>query len=342
MSVTAAAGPPGVTGTPQQLTQKPGNSTLQTGGATSSTQAPASSREFNTRDFTQGSYSHSQYSGHLNKESMGPHSTSRPNDQMDILEAHNTIYHKPTLDGPNTAGLLARFEARPRKAPSSKMILSHLPAATAEHTRYNYLKPNGIADGSQETFNYHPSCDIRDTRFHRGFQRRHQSDIRQDAPRLQKEFGKQIGRDTADRARVDGWHNYKEDYTFNLLNGEGRGRDAEFKAIGKRVINPVHDHAGVFDEHDRDQRNRHRQSMNRFYEYPPMQPSANRENQIVAQGFISSNPETVIIGYSPDAAPRLKMRSQGAAENFAHLQDASGVRQFAPVRERNKSQIIFG
>lgn len=36
----------------------------------------------------------------------------------------------------------------------------------------------------------------------------------------------------------------------------GRGRDAEFKAIGKRVINPVHDHAGVFDEHDRDQRNR--------------------------------------------------------------------------------------
>ena len=64
-------------------------------------------------------------------------------------------------------------------------------------------------------------CDIRDTRFHRGFQRRHQSDIRQDAPRLSKEFGKQVGRDTADRARVDGWHNYKEDYTFNLLNGEG-------------------------------------------------------------------------------------------------------------------------
>ncbi|CAD7972742.1 unnamed protein product [Amoebophrya sp. A120] len=307
---------------------------LQGGGATSSTEIdmPMPPATYNAAD----------YSGHTNRESMC--FTSNPNGAMDTIEAHNTIYHKPTLDGPQTAGLLARFEAGPRhkRSQSSKMILSHLPAATPEYTKYNYLKPSGIATGSQETFNYHPTSDLRDTRFHRGFQRRHQTDIRQDAPRLNREYTVQQDRDARDEKRVEGWNNYTQDYTFNLLNGEGRGREAEFKSIGKRVINPVHDHAGCYEEHDRDQRNRGRQSMNRFYEYPPMRPSANRENQIVSQGFINSKPETVIIGYSTDAAPRLKMRSQGAQDNFAHLQDSSGVRNFAPRGDRNKSQIIFG
>ncbi|CAD7944494.1 unnamed protein product [Amoebophrya sp. A25] len=285
-------------------------------------------------------YTASQFSSHTKAECPYHVNKGRLGEQMDTIEAHNLMYNKPTLDGPGTSGIFSRFEARPQRKPSSKMILRHLPSATPEYTVYNYLQPSGLNDGEAPP-NYHPAPDIRQTRFHRGFHRRHQSDIRQDAPRIQRERDIRDGKDSTDQRTVEGWDNYTKDYTFNLLSGEGKGRDAEFKAIGKRVVNPMHDYS-VYDEHDKDQRNRLRQGMNRFFEYPPPNTSANRHAQLVSQGFLNSKPENVIIGYSHDAAPRLKMRSQGVADNFSHLQDASGVRVFAPVRERNKSQIVFG
>ena len=37
--------------------------------------------------------------------------------------------------------------------------------------------------------------------------------------------------------------------------------------------------------------------MHRFYEYPAVQPSKNREAQIASEGFLSSKKETMVIGY---------------------------------------------
>ena len=99
------------------------------------------------------------------------------------------------------------------------------------------------------------SPDLRTTRFHAGFQRRHQTDIRQDATRLQKEFLVQNNREARDRSVQTGWRNYQRDYTFNLTSGEGEGR--EFKSLGKRIVNPGGAvNSGIFAEHETDMRNR--------------------------------------------------------------------------------------
>lgn len=223
--------------------------------------------------------------------------------------------------------------------PGSKLILQHLPAATAEFSNYDYLKPNQIVSTEM---NYYPTADLRQTRFHRGFQRRHQSDIRQDAQRLTLEENRQIKGEDRDRAIQDNWKAYKQDYKFNLLSGEGVGRDGEFKQVGKRILNPTHQNSAIFAEHGNEELRRLQQSRNRYGQYPPPEPSAYQSSQKAAEGFINSKKQTIILGYDPNNAPRFKLPSQGVADNFRHMRDQQEQPKYKAPKHKNFSQIQFG
>jgi hypothetical protein len=47
------------------------------------------------------------------------------------------------------------------------------------------------------------------------------TDIRQDAPRMQAEMEVDRKRTLRDNQILEDWSEYKKDYTFNLLTGEG-------------------------------------------------------------------------------------------------------------------------
>jgi hypothetical protein len=54
---------------------------------------------------------------------------------------------------PGKRGLLARWEMIPPKRPSSKLMLQHLPAATPEFAKFDYLQPQP----EDQQRNYYPT-----------------------------------------------------------------------------------------------------------------------------------------------------------------------------------------
>merc|ERR1719265_331190 len=99
-------------------------------------------------------------------------------------------------------GLMARWDNMVTKHSAKKMIPCD--AATSEFQRRDYLKPQHLpASHVDGQANYAPTPDINQTRFHRGFQRRHYSDIQQDAARLEYEAEKEYRRELNAHIQVE-------------------------------------------------------------------------------------------------------------------------------------------
>jgi len=237
----------------------------------------------------------------------------------------------------SVGGLLARWE-HVKVPPSSKRMVD-CAAARPEYSRHEYLQQRDTAD--VQATNYQAGPNIQETRFHRGFHRRHQSDIRQDAARLEMEQVREQRRDDRARQQVGAAVEYRDKVSFNPLTGEGIGRENEFRQVGKKVLNASGSMPRTFQEHHRDQRNRMIQSKHRFYEYPPPPVSGARAGTLASEGFTSTTKESTVLGYG-NGNPRTKLPSSGTYDNFAHLQRKDRGVQYEPVVDRNRSQIIFG
>lgn len=132
----------------------------------------------------------------------------------------------------------------------------------------------------------------------------------------------------------------REKVTFNLLTGEGVGREAEFRKTGKRILNPTGGMETIFMEHDKDSQNRQRASKQRFDEYPaPEKPP--RTGNLVSEGLRVTERQSMIIGYG-NGVPRLKYPSYGVPDNFAHLRGNARPPQWEATVNKSKSQIILG
>merc|ERR1719191_1792028 len=176
---------------------------------------------------------------------------------------------------PPGGGILGRFEnVRERK--SAKRIIQ-CSAATPAFTQHDYLKPQHLpVDRVDHEANYAPSSNINETKFHKGFQRRHKADIQPDAARLEAEIQREIARGQRAQDCVDAARQMKEKITFNILTGEGVGRECEFRQVGKKIVNPFGCMEATFAEHARDASNRIKNSKHRFFEYPSVLPANER------------------------------------------------------------------
>jgi len=237
----------------------------------------------------------------------------------------------------SVGGLLARWE-NIRIPPSSKRMV-HCAASTPEYARHEYLNHSDTAKIAET--NYTAGPNIMETRFHRGFHRRHQSDIRQDAMRLQFEQERERRRDERTDFQVAAAREYRDKVTFDPLTGEGAGREGEFRQVGKKILNPHCNMTDVFAEHHRDARSRMRNGKHRFFEYPPPPVADGRQQMLFNEGYTRTQKESCVLGYG-NGNPRTKLDSVGTYDNFAHQQMRERTKQYEPMVDRNKSQIILG
>jgi hypothetical protein len=239
--------------------------------------------------------------------------------------------------GNSVGGLLARWEAV--KIPPSSKRMVDCAAAKPEYKRHEYLKHSDTA--KVEETNYHAGPNIMETRFHRGFHRKHQSDIRQDAARTTMEQTREQRRDNRANAQVHSAIEFRQKVTFDPLSGEGAGREDEFRQVGKKILNPHGNMSDVFTEHHRDARNRERNSKHRFFEYPPPPVADHRAATLFNEGYTRTHKESCVLGYG-NGNPRTKLESVGMYDNFNHMQLRDRSKQYEPIVDRNKSQIILG
>jgi len=238
-------------------------------------------------------------------------------------------------------GLLGRFEnVRERK--SAKRIIS-CDAATPEYLRADYLKPHHLPlHQVDQVANYAPTSNVNETKFHKGFQRRHKSDIQPDAARLEKELACDFAREDRAAAQVDVAKQHKEKYTFNLLTGEGVGRECEFRQVGKKILNPFGCMEVVYSEHSRDASNRMKASKHRYFEHPQPELSEHRARTIFNEGFTETERQSAILGYGTSGKRRTRTQSCGAPDNYAHLKGRPAEPQWERPVNGNRSQIILG
>lgn len=237
-------------------------------------------------------------------------------------------------------GLLGRWENL-RQRTSCKRIVE-CDAATPEYQRTDYLKPQHLpAEVVDVEANYLPTSNLQETRFHRGFQRKHKSDIQPDAPRLEYEVARQQARDLRASDQQMLARELKEKVTFNILTGEGVGREAEFRQVGKKILNPQGSMSAIFAEHSRDATNRIKSSKHRFFEHPEPRHSDHRVTTLFDEGFIESKRQSVVIGYG-NSNPRSKTQSTGVSDNYAHLRALPAEPQWEAPIYGNRSQVILG
>lgn len=237
-------------------------------------------------------------------------------------------------------GLLGRWENIKQTRSNKRMV--ECDAATPEYQRKDYLKPQHLPmDRVDEEANYLPTSNLQDTRFHRGFQRRHKSNIQPDAARLEYEVSRQLHRDQLAEQQVELAKAYKDRMTFNILTGEGAGRECEFKQVGKRILNAHGAMASVFGEHQREDKARIRNSKHRFFEYPAMEAKDSRATNLFQEGLFETKREACTIGVG-GSNPRNKTQSCGVADNFAHLRATPPEPVWEEPVYGNRSQIILG
>jgi len=237
-------------------------------------------------------------------------------------------------------GLLGRWENVVTKHSAKKMVPCD--AATSEFSRRDYLKPNHLpASHIDGQANYAPTSDINQTRFHRGFQRRHYSDIQQDAARLEYEYEKERRREYNAEFQVYAAQDMQQKSTFNTLTGEGNSRDQEFRQLGKKIINPFGSMPAVFAEHSRDTGNRIKNSKHRFFEHPAGKTTDPRSMTLFNEGLTETRRQTMVIGYG-HGNPRSKNESRGVPDNYSHLREMPGEPDWEKGSNINRSQIIFG
>lgn len=237
-------------------------------------------------------------------------------------------------------GILGRFE-NVRQQKSAKKIIA-CDAATPEYCRNDFLKPKHLPiESVDEEANFVASSNINETRFHKGFHRRHRSDIQSDAARLETEAAREIVREERNYAQAEAARQFREKHTFNIITGEGTGRECEFRHVGKKIVNPFGCMEAVFSEHQRDASNRLKNSKHRFFEYPAP-PSEERATSIFNEGLKESTRETAILGYGRNGTRRTRGLSCGVADNYVHLRALPPDPEYEPPRPRNASQIVFG
>lgn len=272
---------------------------------------------------------------------MDPYSayTARSDFSQASSRAQSSCSNRYGISQPS--GLMARWENAVTKQSSKKMVPCD--AATSEFQRRDYLKPQHLPASSVDSqCNYAPGPDISQTRFHRGFQRRHQTDIQQDAARLEYEREMEARRDARAQFQQTWAKELKEKSTFNILTGEGQGRDCEFRPVGKRINNPFGMMNTMFAEHDHDDRNRMMNSRHRFFGSTIAAGSPSRTRTLWNEGLTETKRQSVSIGYG-QANPRSMSASRGVADNFAHLRGGmSSDPQWEKPWNPGRSQIVFG
>jgi len=235
---------------------------------------------------------------------------------------------------------MGRFENVRQKKSCKKIIPCD--AATACYLRADFLKPLHLPlDRVDHEANYAASSNINETRFHKGFHRRHKSDIQPDAARLEVELYRDFAREDRVHAQVSAAREMKEKHTFNILTGEGIGREAEFREIGKKVLNPMGSMQEVFEDHGKDVQNRVRNSKHRFFEYPAATREV-RASHLLNEGLTQTQRESAILGYGRGGNSRTRSQSCGASDNYAHLRELPPVAGYEPPHHGNRSQIVFG
>lgn len=242
-----------------------------------------------------------------------------------------------SIDG----GILGRFE-NVREKKSSKRVIQ-CSAATPAYLTNDFLKPSHLPlDKVDLEANYAPTSNINETRFHKGFSRRHKSDIQPDAARMEHELLREQARDERAMASVNATRQYKEQVTFNILSGQGVGRECEFRQVGKKIVNPFGCMEATFAEHARDASNRTKASKHRFFEHPAPQPQESRARTLFNEGFVNTQRESAIIGYGHNGVRRTRSQSCGASDNYAHLRALPPEPEWESHHHGNRSQIILG
>jgi len=237
-------------------------------------------------------------------------------------------------------GLLSRFDNVTTKRSAKRIIACD--AATAEYLRSDFLKPQHLPiERVDQEANFAAGSSLQETRFHRGFQRRHRSDIQPDAARMEMELSRDMAREERARASVEATKAYRERYTFNILTGEGSGRECEFRQVGKRILNPTGSMEAAFSEHPRNASNRIKSSKHRFFEHPAPQSEPRCAN-IFNEGLNETTRESSIIGYGNTGNRRTRSQSCGVSDNYAHLRELQPGPQYEAPHYGNRSQIILG
>lgn len=241
---------------------------------------------------------------------------------------------------PQGGGILGRFENVRVKKSAKKTVTCD--AATPEYLRYDFLKPQHLPiERIDEEANFAATSNINETRFHKGFHRRHQADIQQDAARLEHEAAREQAREERVAGQVAAARQFREKCTFNILTGEGTGRECEFQHLGKKIVNPYGNMQATFVEHDKEERHRIKNSKHRFFEHPAPRKEVRSAN-IFHEGLQETVKESAIIGYGRSGVSRTRARSCGVADNFAHLHALPPEPDWEIPRNGNSSQIILG
>lgn len=245
----------------------------------------------------------------------------------------------PADKGPSSGGLLGRW-AGLKTVQSSKRMLD-CAASQPQYRDWDFLKPQHFPrETATRELNYNPAPDVRETRFHRGFHRRPMAAIQSDAPRLEREQQLEERREMIAQQAVEVARDMKEKVTFNVLTGEGVGREEEFKKVGKRIINPTGTMEQIFMEHEADDITRQRSSKHRYFQHPAPE-KLERTRNLVEEGLVHTKRESMIIGYG-DGAPRLKRESVGVPDNFAHMRGRARPVIWEETVDKNRSQIQLG
>jgi len=241
---------------------------------------------------------------------------------------------------PQGGGILGRFENVRTKKSAKKIITCD--AATPEYLRNDFLKPVHLPiERVDDDGNFAATSDMRETRFHKGFHRRHQADIMSDAARLEAEVVREMAREERAQQQAEATRMFREKHTFNILTGEGSGRECEFRHVGKKILNPYGSMEATYGEHDKDARNRIKNSKHRFFEYPAPQKE-DRTANIFNEGLQETKRESAVLGYGRSGVSRTRAASCGVADNYVHLRALPAEPDYERPRDGNASQIIFG
>lgn len=237
-------------------------------------------------------------------------------------------------------GILGRFE-NVRIKKSAKRIVP-CDASTPAYFSHDFLKPSHLPiERVDEEANFAATSNLNETRFHKGFHRRHQADIQQDAARLEAEAMREANRQEQAAYAAEAARQFREKHTFNILTGEGSGRECEFRHVGKKILNPYGCMEATFGEHERDERNRVKNSKHRFFEYPAPVKDPRTEN-LFKEGLAHTVRESAVIGFGRSGNTRTRAQSCGVADNYSHLRAMPPDPEYEKPRYGNASQIIFG
>merc|ERR1712061_269396 len=126
-----------------------------------------------------------------------------------------------------------------------------------------------------------------------------------------------MAREDRARASVEATRAMRERHTFNILTGEGVGRECEFRQVGKKIVNPFGCMEATFAEHQKEAANRIKSSKHRFFDGTVPRPE--RTDNIFNEGLTETVRESAIIGYGSTGNRRVRSQSCGTADNYAHL-----------------------